>query len=306
MLFLTRFLLIDTEELPDPANNAQQHVLSDGVISHPQHVSYPLLSFSPSAFLLSVPHRKSFHKHKTTKEVNNKTTKEVNKQTELCLTMLPSRIKPLSTSHPPSQQPSKNKQPKPEPEDQDDEAEDHLSSFLHHLFPDEAPPCLGEPGQSLLYSSDLFGDLTVKLPDYSSSTTTTTTTDDHPESKGTQTEAEASITEENEQGDVETGRRLFAHYLWGGALVIAEGIEAATRIERESKDHILGEVADAKRWSVKGHKVLEVGAGTLHDCPLLSLAVVGLLFLASYGYTNSHWYNPFLYYQTIIPTRMKS
>lgn len=64
---------------------------------------------------------------------------------------------------------------------------------------------------------------------------------------------------EREGEGVEEGRRLFAHYLWGGGLVVAEGIESATKILDRNDE------GDEKNliWNVKQEKVLEVGAGKL-------------------------------------------
>lgn len=143
--------------------------------------------------------------------------------------MLPSRIKPLP-SQPPADSIASSTDPDP------DDAEDLLSSFLHHLYPDEASSCLGNPGQTLLYASPLHGSIRVCLPDYNQ---------DAPQ-------------QEEGSADVEAGRRLFAHYLWGGALVIAERIEEAERRRREGGEE---EGLEHGRWSVEGKTVLEVGAG---------------------------------------------
>ncbi|KAI2000364.1 hypothetical protein LOZ49_006728, partial [Ophidiomyces ophidiicola] len=134
--------------------------------------------------------------------------------------MLPARIQPLHPSSPSHTTLSPSSS-----------AEDLLSSFLPHLFPDEAPPCLGIPGQQLLYSSPRYGAIRVIVPDYN---------DDEGEKR-------------KSGADVEAGRRLFAHYLWGGALVVAERVEEAEK-EKEKEDG-----ADA-RWRVSGETVMEVGA----------------------------------------------
>ena len=47
---------------------------------------------------------------------------------------------------------------------------------------------------------------------------------------------------------------LFAHYLWNASLQLAELISLAAPLESEIAD-------DGRNWSVKGEKVLEVGAG---------------------------------------------
>ncbi|EEH45322.1 uncharacterized protein PADG_01472 [Paracoccidioides brasiliensis Pb18] len=128
------------------------------------------------------------------------------------------------------------------PTTSDDDAEDLLTSFLPHLFPDEAPSCLGEPGQALAYESGLWGDVTVIVPDYPK--------------RG---EEEDRL---GKGGGVEEGRRLFAHYLWGGGLVVAEGIEKATAAQGE-KDTI---------WCVNGERVLELGAGAALPSLISTLA----------------------------------
>lgn len=51
-------------------------------------------------------------------------------------------------------------------------------------------------------------------------------------------------------GGVEEGRKLFAHFLWSAAIVVAEGIENADC-----------EGGEMSIWRVKGERVLELGAG---------------------------------------------
>lgn len=55
---------------------------------------------------------------------------------------------------------------------------------------------------------------------------------------------------------VEERRKLFAHFLWSAAMVVAEGIEDADAHDA------LGDVdGDKRMWKVKGKSVLELGAG---------------------------------------------
>lgn len=172
--------------------------------------------------------------------------------------MLPSRIQPL---HPSSASPtsiSTTHDPANTNDNVDIEgSEDLLSSFLPHLFPDEAPPCLGNPGQTLLYTSPLFGVLRLAVPDYDS----TKTNKSHNGKNG-----------EGNGSDKEASRRLMAHYLWGGALVIAERIEEAVRAEMEARKELKAtgmRAQDIGKWTVRGEKVLEVGAGESENISFL-------------------------------------
>lgn len=45
------------------------------------------------------------------------------------------------------------------------------------------------------------------------------------------------------ESEVEVGRKLFAHFLWSAAMVVAEGVE------------------EGGGWTVDGERVLELGAG---------------------------------------------
>lgn len=170
--------------------------------------------------------------------------------------MLSSRVTPFhpSDSHPPLDRNNHGNNYENSHEDEDEDDVDLFSCFLPHLFPDEAPPCLGEPGQTLLYSSALFGDLRLIVPDYSA--------------ERQEEDVSAELAVKGDRGsDAEASRQLFAHYLWGAALVVAEGIEDAARLEAysytpEHEHEHEHEHKNAMRWSVKGHRVLEVGAGT--------------------------------------------
>ncbi|KAG5287720.1 nicotinamide N-methyltransferase [Histoplasma capsulatum G186AR] len=134
-----------------------------------------------------------------------------------------------------------------------DDAEDILTSFLPHLYPDEAPLCLGDPGKTVLYTSGAWGDVTVMVPGYP---------------KGSEEEVVVEEERPDMEEGVEGGRRLFAHYLWGGGLVVADGIERAVR-------HLAGDGAGEEKdllWSVKGEKVLELGAGAALPSLISALA----------------------------------
>ncbi|KKZ58434.1 hypothetical protein EMCG_00924 [[Emmonsia] crescens] len=175
--------------------------------------------------------------------------------------MLPSRVKALHyydrvpPSHAPTPSSTTQIPSSPSPSSAStDDVEDILTSFLPHLYPDEAPLCLGEPGKAVVYTSGLWGNVTVMVPDYP---------------KGGEEVGRLDRGEGEREGEgVEEGRRLFAHYLWGGGLVVAEGIESATKIldgndEGDEKDLI---------WNVKGKKVLEVGAGAALPSLISALA----------------------------------
>ncbi|QVM06561.1 hypothetical protein D8B26_001268 [Coccidioides posadasii str. Silveira] len=199
--------------------------------------------------------------------------------------MLPSRIQPLrrpSTPPPPptlTPTSSSSLQPTIDPNTTDpNDAEDLLSSFLPHLYPDEAPPCLGNPGQTLLYTSPLFGGVRVVVPDYGCKIAEKKEEEEEEEEGKEETEDQKGTTAREREGEeedagVEAGRRLFAHYLWGGALVVAERIEEAERLRRVGGGRTREEENElVRRWGVRGQKVLEVGAGTALPSLIAALA----------------------------------
>ncbi len=49
----------------------------------------------------------------------------------------------------------------------------------------------------------------------------------------------------------EDGRKLFAHYLWNAGLLLAEFLE----------DPVVTSDIDVSTWNIRGHRVLELGAG---------------------------------------------
>jgi hypothetical protein len=118
---------------------------------------------------------------------------------------------------------------------------------------------LYDPGQLLRYDSPLYGPLTIMIPHYPG------------ESDDRNEEIAAGLKkDDNNQGNginkVDEGRKLFAHFLWSAAMVVAQGVEDAVAIEKKSgSSH-----ADKTMWSVKGHRVLELGAGALF-LPLRSI-----------------------------------
>lgn len=65
----------------------------------------------------------------------------------------------------------------------------------------------------------------------------------------------------SEKGSVEEGRKLFAHFLWSSAMVVAERVENADG-DGDSDEH------DGGIWKVKGERVLELGAGAFSPVQL--------------------------------------
>ncbi|KAI9796792.1 MAG: hypothetical protein M1835_003148 [Candelina submexicana] len=103
--------------------------------------------------------------------------------------------------------------------------EDILSSSLHILYPDDLCNQHGEPGSQVIYTSSQFGDIELRLAD--------------------------------PQGEEQ--RLLFSHYLWNAGVLLAEllGNDGVDEIDENAGGGPLG-----KKWSVKGERVLELGAGT--------------------------------------------
>ena len=66
--------------------------------------------------------------------------------------------------------------------------------------------------------------------------------------------------EDGKVNDVEQERKLFAHFLWSAAMVVAEGIENAAALESGSGSVSSGN-NDTALWRVNGERVLELGAG---------------------------------------------
>ncbi|KAE8145157.1 hypothetical protein BDV25DRAFT_76018 [Aspergillus avenaceus] len=128
---------------------------------------------------------------------------------------------------------------------EDESPEDVFAAFLPHIFPDDAPSFHGDPGQHLLYSSPRYGGLEIMVPSYP-----------HQSQSRTEETAPGLPGAGGKANDVEEGRKLFAHFLWSAAMVVAEGVEKA--------DHLssLGELdSDTAMWKVQGESVLELGAG---------------------------------------------
>ncbi|RJE21217.1 putative methyltransferase [Aspergillus sclerotialis] len=176
--------------------------------------------------------------------------------------MLSSRLRPLPRKHQPHQHPTSV--PLPNLQDQDDDTtndpEDVFTSFLPHLFPDDAPPFHGDPGQHLLYSSRHFGDIDIMVPSYPSQS-----------DKPSEEIAAGLAREDGKVNEVEQGRKLFAHFLWSAAMVVAEGIENAAVLDSGFAPGSGGN-DDTALWRVNGEKVLELGAGAALPSLLCALA----------------------------------
>ena len=155
--------------------------------------------------------------------------------------MLHSRLRPL-----PHARPSTTSAPAPEFDDQDidqsrllESPEDLFSSFLPYLFPDDAPSFHGDPGQHLIYMSPAYGDVEIMVPSY----------------PGQSEKQQPQHQNAKIMGHVDEGRRLFAHFLWSAAMVVAEGVERSAMSSSPDDD------SDAHIWDVRGESVLELGAG---------------------------------------------
>ncbi|KAI5284041.1 hypothetical protein KEM52_003128 [Ascosphaera acerosa] len=138
------------------------------------------------------------------------------------------------------------------------DAESLLSAFLPHLFPDDTPVCLGDPGQALEYASPRWGPLRIWVPDYGVAGA----------GAGAAQEERAEASRDGDgsacDGAVEASRKLFAHYLWGGALVIADEIERRSSVKHgvlSAAEGALGNLREETLWDVEGQDVLELGAG---------------------------------------------
>ncbi|EGD84119.2 hypothetical protein H112_07811 [Trichophyton rubrum D6] len=137
--------------------------------------------------------------------------------------------------------------------DDEEEAEDLLASFLPVLFPDSTTTCVGQPGQQLVYSSPAFGELALTIPV-------------HPRDQGKAAEAAEAAADGQERAPlgegVDRACMLFAHFLWGSSLLVTDGIERASSSSTSSSINSPFEAAaDGSVWSVKGHDILELGAG---------------------------------------------
>ncbi|KAJ5156097.1 hypothetical protein N7492_008900 [Penicillium capsulatum] len=170
--------------------------------------------------------------------------------------MLRSRLRPLPR-HPTSAAPVPDYQDGDE-QPVEESPEDFFEGFLAHLFPDDAPPFHGDPGQHLLYSSPRYGNLEIMVPSYPGQS-----------SERTKEIGAGRDTINGTANPVEEGRKLFAHFLWSAALVVAEGVEAA-----DSPEDAAGDPQSRARdiWKVKGESVLELGAGAALPSLVCALA----------------------------------
>lgn len=168
--------------------------------------------------------------------------------------MLNSRLRPLPRRNYPTTineapAPAPDFENKNDPEDEEDQ-EDLFSAFRPHLFPDDAPAFHGDPGQHLLYTSPRYGDLDIMVPSYPSAS-----------EKRSEEIAAGLKNQDGTVNEVAEGRKLFAHFLWSAAMVVAEGVEEADMpiVEGEAESEARREAREI--WGVRGESVLELGAG---------------------------------------------
>lgn len=165
--------------------------------------------------------------------------------------MLHSRIRPLPRRSKPQPDNSRRepdvypaadslKAEAAEEEEVEEEVEDLFASVLPHLLPDDAPSFHGDPGQLLQYVSPLYGNLEILVPSYPGQS----------DSRNEEIAAGQRAPGDDKPSPIEAGRRLFAHFLWSAALVVAEGVENAAA--KKSGNGM---------WDVDGQTVLELGAG---------------------------------------------
>ncbi|KAJ6079457.1 hypothetical protein N7467_009210 [Penicillium canescens] len=180
--------------------------------------------------------------------------------------MLNSRLRPLPRRNYPT---TINEAPAPAPdfenknelEEEEEDQEDLFSAFLPHLFPDDAPAFHGDPGQHLLYSSPRYGNLDIMVPSYPSSS-----------EKRSEEIAAGLKKQDGTVNQVDEGRKLFAHFLWSAAMVVAEGVEEADMpiVEGEMESEARREAREI--WGVRGESVLELGAGAALPSVICALA----------------------------------
>lgn len=118
------------------------------------------------------------------------------------------------------------------PDDLDEETqEDILSSSLAVIFPDDITNQHGDAQNSVIYTSPSFGDVILTLADPASES-----------------------------------RALFSHFVWNAGVELGIMMEDGGGRTVESSEAIngdaMGGIAGEMNWSVKGEKVLELGAGT--------------------------------------------
>lgn len=149
--------------------------------------------------------------------------------------MLHSRLRPLP------------RQPQPsfdEPSTPDESPEDLFTSFLPHLFPDDAPPFHGDPGQRLVYASPRYGELDIMVPAYPSQSEKRSEEIAAGLVKRARTAASTRSTRGGSCLRIFCGARLW---------LLRRGVEKAA-------------AEDSDMWSVRGERVLELGAGKYAPC----------------------------------------
>lgn len=137
----------------------------------------------------------------------------------------------------------------------DDDPESMFSESLPLLFPDETFTFTGAPGETLEYVSPLFKSVTVHVPDQDAAAT------------GNSQFTADEVTHETLRApeDPVDSRALFAHLLWGGALVICDEIEK-TALELRSQAVPCQRLnLERQLWRVENEDVLELGAGVCYS-----------------------------------------
>lgn len=115
------------------------------------------------------------------------------------------------------------------PPDGDEQPEDIFAFAAGLIFPDDTRNLHGDERCLLVYKSASFGDIHLRTAD---------PVQNH-------------------------DRQLFAHYLWNAGIKMAECISAFRRSHEPEEEELEPEPEpdDAAPWSVKGRRVLELGAG---------------------------------------------
>ncbi|KZN92167.1 hypothetical protein EN45_023160 [Penicillium chrysogenum] len=111
--------------------------------------------------------------------------------------------------------------------------------------------------QHLLYSSLRYGDLNIMVPSYPSSS-----------EKRSEEIAAGQAKPDGSVDQVDEGRKLFAHFLWSAAMVVAEGVRKRTDPQHQAKQRQKPE--KKPRSCGVSRTVLELGAQFILYTPTLT------------------------------------